>query len=297
MNLRRLKLKELPPISEYAFLVGEQQGCPFLIAKELVKLRKNPLLIKDAKRDCSDGFSISKNLTSKLLIPKGARTPRSDICPIGNPYEIHSSNPRGLSDFANYLAGGFIVKGIVNPAEKQVFQRCLNTISGTNPFLLKICAESSDSGMCARNESSWILAACHNGPTGDIMVQTSQPKRSLTPVSSGHIFKDAHEFVKTVELVPPTSRKKLHNVGLRCLKNSIHVCESLTCGDRLYGPVPVFTREQVFLVEVVLFVKMVDKRGESAPTKSPSSLQISEISFARFVAPRANHSESRIPFL
>ncbi|GKD46217.1 hypothetical protein Tco_1270862 [Tanacetum coccineum] len=65
-------------------------------------------------------------------------------------------------------------------------------------------------------------------PPGDIMVQTSQPKRSLTPVSSGPpSIKMPTSLSRTVTRA--NVKEKLHNV-MRYLKTPSKFVKSLTCG-------------------------------------------------------------------
>ncbi|GJU48690.1 hypothetical protein Tco_1218245 [Tanacetum coccineum] len=125
--LLRLKTsKELPPHLEYAFLEGDNK-LPVIIAKEL-DVEEKSALVKVLK-------SHKRALAWKLSDIQGDREPRCESSVlIGNPYEnvndrkeINESFPletlnmvtfRGdsrtpwFADFANYHAGGFIVKGI-----------------------------------------------------------------------------------------------------------------------------------------------------------------------------------------
>ncbi|GJX95285.1 hypothetical protein Tco_0351083 [Tanacetum coccineum] len=65
-------------------------------------------------------------------------------------------------------------------------------------------------------------------PPGDIMVQTSQPKRSLIPVSSGSpSIKMPTSLSKTVTRA--NDKEKLHN-EMRCLKTPSKFVKSLTFG-------------------------------------------------------------------
>ncbi|GJR25955.1 hypothetical protein Tco_1102187 [Tanacetum coccineum] len=145
------------------------------------------------RRDCSDGFSSSKNLTLKLLIQividtKGAENLAADhLSRLENPYEnvndpkeINESFPletlnmvtfRGdsrtpwFADFANYHAGGFIVKGM-STQQKNKFFKDVKHYFWDDPFLFKICADQVIRRCVHGNEALEILSACHNGPTG-----------------------------------------------------------------------------------------------------------------------------------
>ncbi|GJR41670.1 reverse transcriptase domain-containing protein [Tanacetum coccineum] len=101
-------------------------------------------------------------------------------------------------------------------------------------------------------------------PPGDIMVQTSQPKRSLTPVSSGPpSIKMPTSLSRTVTRA---SRKKLHNV-MRCLKSSFQGLRILGhCGGHDFMADPVFTiGKQVYSRRQSIFVQNGLKQKRSPP--------------------------------
>ncbi|GJS41239.1 hypothetical protein Tco_0566282 [Tanacetum coccineum] len=54
-----------------------------------------------------------------------------------------------------------------------------------DPFLFKICADQVIRRCVHGNEAFEILSACHNGPTGDIMVQNLTAIKIFDSVSSG----------------------------------------------------------------------------------------------------------------
>ncbi|GJU60996.1 reverse transcriptase domain-containing protein [Tanacetum coccineum] len=73
-----------------------------------------------------------------------------------------------------------------------------------------------------------ILEACHNGPTEDITVQISPPKRSLMPDSFGlQYIKMPTSWLKTVTRA--NDKEKFHK-GMRCLKIPSKFVKSLTFG-------------------------------------------------------------------
>ncbi|GJS11543.1 hypothetical protein Tco_0368339 [Tanacetum coccineum] len=83
--------------------------------------------------------------------------------------------------------------------------------------------------------SSEILQLATMDPPGDIMVQTSQPKRSLTPVSSGPpSIKMPTSLSRTVTRA--NVKEKLHNVMISS-KLPSKFCEIFDIGHRLYRPV------------------------------------------------------------
>nr|GEW12751.1 reverse transcriptase domain-containing protein [Tanacetum cinerariifolium] len=134
------------------------------------KISKNEIKVDKAKVDVI--AKLPHPTTVKVLDTKGAENLAADhLSQLENPYEnvldpkeINETFPlealsmvtfRGdssapwFADFANYYAGNFIVK---------VIRRCVHG-----------------------KEALDILEACHNGPTGGIMVLTSPPKRFGAP--------------------------------------------------------------------------------------------------------------------
>nr|GFA87386.1 reverse transcriptase domain-containing protein [Tanacetum cinerariifolium] len=176
---------------------------------------------KDAKARLLRWVLLLQEFDFKVLDTKGAENLAADhLSRLENPYENvldpketnetfpletlsmvtfrgDSSTP-WFADFANYHAGNFIVKD-------QVIRRCVHN-----------------------KEALDILVACHNGPTGDIMVLISLPKRSLMPVSSGAPFtRMPMSLSKTV--THANDKEKFHNV-MRCLKTQYKFMKSLTFG-------------------------------------------------------------------
>nr|GEX62237.1 reverse transcriptase domain-containing protein [Tanacetum cinerariifolium] len=97
-----------------------------------------------------------------------------------------------------------------------------------DPFLFKIYADQVIRRCVHGKEALDILEACHNGPTKDIMVLTSPPRRSLMPVSSGPPFtRMPTSLSKTVTRA--NDKEKFHNV-MRCLKTLSKFVKSLTFG-------------------------------------------------------------------
>nr|GEX89543.1 reverse transcriptase domain-containing protein [Tanacetum cinerariifolium] len=83
-------------------------------------------------------------------------------------------------DFANYHASNFIIKGM-SSQQKSKFFKDVKHYFLDEPYLFKICADQVIRRCVHGKEVLDILEACHNGPTGDIMVLTSLPKRFGAP--------------------------------------------------------------------------------------------------------------------
>ncbi|GKG37373.1 hypothetical protein Tco_0447546, partial [Tanacetum coccineum] len=92
----------------------------------------------------------------------------------------------------------------------------LNTISGTTPSCLKYVRIN----VCTAMKLLRFFQLATMDPPGDIMVQTSQLKRSLTPVSSGP---PSLEFVKNCDSCQRQGKTSQRDEMPQ--QNSIQVCE------------------------------------------------------------------------
>ncbi|GJR33029.1 reverse transcriptase domain-containing protein [Tanacetum coccineum] len=143
---------------------------------------------KDAKARLLRWVLLLQEFDFKVIDTKGAENLAADhLSRLENPYEnvndpkeINESFPletlnmvtfRGdsrtpwFADFANYHAGGFIVKGM-STQQKNKFFKDVKHYFWDDPFLFKICADQVIRRCVHGNEALEILSACHNGPTG-----------------------------------------------------------------------------------------------------------------------------------
>ncbi|GKA79125.1 reverse transcriptase domain-containing protein [Tanacetum coccineum] len=143
---------------------------------------------KDAKARLLRWVLLLQEFDFKVIDTKGAENLAADhLSRLENPYEnvndpkeINESFPletlnmvtfRGdsrtpwFADFANYHAGGFIVKGM-STQQKNKFFKDVKHYFWDDPFLFKICADQVIRRCVHGKEALDILEACHNGPTG-----------------------------------------------------------------------------------------------------------------------------------
>ncbi|GJV65384.1 reverse transcriptase domain-containing protein [Tanacetum coccineum] len=180
--------------------------------------------------DCSGGFSCSKNLISRSVIKKGAENLVADhLSRLENPHqsvlenkEINETFPletlsmvsfRGdssttwFSDFANYLAGNFVVKGMSSQQNNKFFKDVKHYF-WDDPFLFIICADQVIRRCVHGQEAIDILKACHNGPTGGHHSPNYTEKKVF---ESGFywptIYRDAHDLVKSCDSCPTVLEK------------------------------------------------------------------------------------------
>nr|GEZ09652.1 transposon Ty3-I Gag-Pol polyprotein [Tanacetum cinerariifolium] len=203
---------------------------------------------KDAKARLLRWVLLLQEFNFKVLDTKGGENLVADhLSQLENPYEnvldpkeinetfpletlsmvtfcIDYSTP-WFADFANYHAGNFIVKGMTSQ-QKNKFFKDVKHYFWDDPFLFKICADQVIQRCVHDKEALDILVACHNRPTGDIMVQTSLPKRSLMPVSSGPPFTRMPTSLSKT-MTRANDKGKFHNV-MRCLRIPSKLVKSLT---------------------------------------------------------------------
>nr|GEX79459.1 reverse transcriptase domain-containing protein [Tanacetum cinerariifolium] len=98
-----------------------------------------------------------------------------------------NSNTSWFADFANYHAGNFVVKGI-SSQQKNKFFKDVKHYFCDDPFLFKICEIKSSEGVYTARKPLKFSRLATMDPPGDIMAQTTHPRRCLTPDSTGPPF-------------------------------------------------------------------------------------------------------------
>ncbi|GJZ96260.1 reverse transcriptase domain-containing protein [Tanacetum coccineum] len=143
---------------------------------------------KDSKARLLWWVLLLQEFTFKVIDTKGAKNLAADhLSRLENPYEnvldpkeINEKFPletlnmvtfRGdsstpwFTDYANYHAGNFIVKGM-SSQQKNKFFKDVKHYFWDDPYLFKICADQMIWRCVAGQEAVDILTACHSGPTG-----------------------------------------------------------------------------------------------------------------------------------
>nr|GEZ63816.1 reverse transcriptase domain-containing protein [Tanacetum cinerariifolium] len=240
---------------------------------------------KDAKARLLRWVLLIQEFDFKVLDTKGAENLAADhLSRLENPYENvldpkeinetfpletlsmvtfrGDSNASWFADFANYHAGNFIVKGMTSQ-QKNKFFKDVKHYFWDDPCLFKFCADQVIRWCVHGKEALDILEACHNGPTGDIMVQISLPKRSLMPVFSGPPFiKMPTSLLKIVTRA--NDKEKFHN-GMRCLKTPSKFVKSLRFGAlTLWAHSRLHEGTNIFLWQSTIYQNRL-KRKRSPP--------------------------------
>ncbi|GKB51456.1 reverse transcriptase domain-containing protein [Tanacetum coccineum] len=219
---------------------------------------------KDAKARLLRWVLLLQEFDFNVIDTKGAKNYAADhLSRLDNPYEnvfdpkeINENFPletlnmvtsRGypstpwFSDYANYHAENFIVKGM-STQQKNKFFKDVKHYFWDHPFLFKTCVDQVIRRRISGQEAVDILTACHSGPTGGHYGTNYTAKKVF---DSGFfwttIYKDAHELVKN-----RNSCQRQGKISQRdeMLQNSIQVCESTESGAKnLMGPISIFKRK------------------------------------------------------
>nr|GEW79280.1 reverse transcriptase domain-containing protein [Tanacetum cinerariifolium] len=217
-----------------------EKDTPFFFSKECVeafqtfkkKLSEAPILVSpdwdlsfELMCDASDFVIGAENLAanhlSRLENPHQSMLDKKEINE-AFPLKTHNmvsfrgdSSISWFTDFANYHAGNFVVKGMSSQQKKKFFKDVKHYF-WDDPFLFKICADQVIWWCVHGQEAVDILKACHNGPTGG----HHGPNYTAKNVFDSDfywltIYHDALDLVKSFDACQ--RQGKICN-GMRCLK-------------------------------------------------------------------------------
>ncbi|GJX73633.1 reverse transcriptase domain-containing protein [Tanacetum coccineum] len=189
-----------------------------------------------------------------------------------------------FTDFANYHAGNFIVKGM-SSQQKNKFFKDVKHYFWDDPFLFKICADQVIRRCVSGQEAFDILKACHSGPTGGHYGANYTAKKIF---DSGFywptIYKDAHDFVTRCDICQRQGKILQRD---EMPQNSIQVCEIFDIwGIDFMGPFPSSRGNKYILVAVDYLSKWVE--AKALPTNDARVVcKFLKSLFSRFGTPRA----------
>ncbi|GJW56450.1 reverse transcriptase domain-containing protein [Tanacetum coccineum] len=159
-------------LQEFDVVIRDKKGAKNLAADHLSRL-ENPHQSELEKKEITETFPLET---------LGMVTFRGD------------DNAPWFTDFANYHAGNFVIKGM-SSQQKRKFFKDVKHYFWDDPFLFKICADQVIRRCVHGKEALDILEACHNGPTGGHHGANLTAKKVF---DAGFfwptIYKDAHEF-------------------------------------------------------------------------------------------------------
>ncbi|GJZ38897.1 reverse transcriptase domain-containing protein [Tanacetum coccineum] len=175
--------------------------------------------------------------------------------------EINTKNEPWFADFANYLVGDIIPKGMTYQQKNKFFSD-LKYYFWEEPYLFKVSSDSMIRRCILGPETRTILDQCHHGPTGGHYGPNITAKKVL---DSGFywptIIKEAHTLVRLCEACQKTGNiSKLDEMPL----NNIQVCEIFNIwGIDFMGPFPRSYKFEYILVAVDCVSKWAEAQALS----------------------------------
>nr|GEV54102.1 reverse transcriptase domain-containing protein [Tanacetum cinerariifolium] len=163
---------------------------------------------------------------------------------------LSSGSTSWFADIANFHAGNFIKKGLTSQQNKKFFKDVKHYF-WDDPYLFRICTDQIIRRCVHDQEAVDIFKACHEGPTGVIMVLISQRRKKEMP------------------------------------QNAIQVCEIFDVwGIDFMGPFPSSKGNKYILVAVDYLPKWVEEKALSI-NDARVVVKFLKSLFSRFRTPRA----------
>nr|GEX89776.1 reverse transcriptase domain-containing protein [Tanacetum cinerariifolium] len=204
-----------------------------------------------------------------------------------------NSNTPWFSDFENYHAGNFIVKGM-SSQQKNKFFKHVKHYFWDDPFLFKIYADQVIRRCIHGQEAIDILKARHYRPTGGHHGSNYTSKKVF---DSGFywptIYRDAQDLVKSRDVCQRQGKISQRD---EMPQNFIQVCKIFNVwGIDFMGPFPSSRRNKYILIAVDYLSKWVEVKA--LPTNDAQVVcKFLKSLFVRFGTPRAIISDCRTHF-
>ncbi|GKF39690.1 reverse transcriptase domain-containing protein [Tanacetum coccineum] len=124
--------------------------------------------------------------------------------------EITTNDTPWFADFANYLVGDIVPKGMTNQ-QKNKFFSSLKNYFWKDPYLFKVCSDGMIRRRVSGPETSTILDQCHHGPTDGHYGPNITAKKVLDSCFYWPtIIKEAHTLVRLCKAC-----QKIENISKR----------------------------------------------------------------------------------
>ncbi|GJQ95823.1 reverse transcriptase domain-containing protein [Tanacetum coccineum] len=197
---------------------------------------------------------------------------------------ISSGSTPWFSDYANFHAGNFIVKGMSSQQKKKFFKDVKHYF-WDDPYLFWICADQIIRRCVHGQEAFDILKACHEGPTGGHHSANLIAKKVF---DVGFfwlaIYQDAHTMIKSYDTCQRQGKISQRD---EMPQNTIQVCEIFDIwGIGFMGPFSSSRWNKYILVAVDYLSKWVE--AKALPTNDARVVvKFLKSLFARFRTPRA----------
>ncbi|GJR32643.1 reverse transcriptase domain-containing protein [Tanacetum coccineum] len=255
--------------------------------------RKAFELLKE-KLTCAPVIKSKTEKVKKMLLPinypelkmmKQAMIVKSMITfPEETLMEINTKDKPWFADFANYLVGNIIPKGMTYQ-QKNKFYSNLKHYFWEEPYLFKVCFDGMIRRYISGPETRTILDQCHHGLTGGHYRPNITAKKVL---DSGFywlkIIKEAHTLVRLCEACQKTGNiSKRDEMPL----NNIQVCKIFDIwGIDFMGPFPKSYKFEYILVDVDYISKWA--KAQALPTNDAQVvITFLKKLFCRFGMPKA----------
>nr|GEZ32240.1 reverse transcriptase domain-containing protein [Tanacetum cinerariifolium] len=164
--------------STLKYLLSKQDAKPRLLQWVLL-LQELDIIIRDKKGTenlVADHLSRLKNPHKDVFENKNI----NENFPLETLGKISSRSTPWFADFVNFYAGNFIVKGMSSQQKKKFFKDVKHYF-WDDPYLFWIYADQIIRRCVHGQEANDILRACHEGPTGAIMVPISPLRKDEMP--------------------------------------------------------------------------------------------------------------------
>nr|GFB56649.1 reverse transcriptase domain-containing protein [Tanacetum cinerariifolium] len=259
-------------LQEFTFKVVDTKGAENLAADHLSRLENPHQKVLDPK-EINESFPLE---TLNLVSSRGSQS---------TPW---------FTDFANYHAGNFIVKGMTSQQKNKIFKDVKHYF-WDDPYLFKICVDQIIRRCVAGQEAIDILKACHSGPTGGHHGPNYTARKVF---DSGFycptIYHDAQNFVKNCDVCQRqgkiTQKDEMPQNSIQkdeMPQNSIQVCEIFDVwGIDFMGPFSSSRGNKYILIAVDYLSKWVEAKALSTNDAQVVCKFLKNL-FARFGAPRA----------
>ncbi|GJV04801.1 reverse transcriptase domain-containing protein [Tanacetum coccineum] len=176
--------------------------------------------------------------------------------------EINTKNEPWFADFANYLVGDIIPKGMTYQQNNKFFSD-LKYYFWEEPYLFRICSDGMIRRCVYGPETRTILDQCHHGPTSGHYKPNITAKKVLDSVFYWlSIIKEAYTLGRLCEACQNTGNiSKLDEIPL----TNIQVCEIFDVwGIDFMGPFPKSHKFEYILVVIDYVSKWV--KAQALPT-------------------------------
>ncbi|GJZ86959.1 reverse transcriptase domain-containing protein [Tanacetum coccineum] len=208
-------------LQEFDIEIKDRKGTENVKADHLSRLENN---------ETSDDSEVDDNFPGETLM------------------EINTKDELWLANFANFLVGNIIPKGMTYQQKNNFFSD-LKHYFWEEPYLFKVCSDSMIRCCISGSETRTILDKCQHGPTGGHYGPNITTKKVI---DSGFywptIIKEAHTLVRLCEACQKTGNiSKRNEMPL----NNIQVCEIFYIwGIDFMGPFPKSYKFEYILVAV-----------------------------------------------